>query len=96
MAELSERREGWPATIVDLSALVQSSPEGENMYVLMTTEQEETYRGLYQDQAGTIGLEKVPSENRGDTGHRPNRFPGATLIERVVGFIESYKGSSYA
>ena len=66
------------------------------MHGLMTTEEEETHRGLYQDQARTIGLEEILSDNGGDTGHRPSRFPGATLIERVVGFIESYKGSSYA
>jgi hypothetical protein len=64
------------------------------MHTKMTTQQEETHRGFDQVQAGT--MEKVPSGGGGDTGHLPNRFPGATLIERVVGFIESYGGSSYA
>jgi hypothetical protein len=66
------------------------------MHTKMTTEDEETRRGLYRAQAGTMGLEKVPSGGGGDTGHLHGRFPGATLIERVVGFIESYQGSSYA
>jgi hypothetical protein len=63
------------------------------MHPKVTTEEEETHRGFYQAQAGL--LEKVPSGG-GDTGHLPDRFPGATLMERVVGFIESYHGSSYA
>jgi hypothetical protein len=61
------------------------------MHTEMTTEEEETHRGFYQAQAGVI-----ENDGGGDTGHLPDRFPGATLIERVVGFIESYHGSSYA
>jgi len=64
------------------------------MHTKLTTEEEETRRGFYQDQAWT--MEKVPSGGGGDTGHLPDLFPGTTLIERVVGFIESYQGSSYA
>lgn len=66
------------------------------MHTKMTTKDQETRRGLHQDQAGTMDSEKVPSGGGGDTGHLPSRFPGATLIERVVGFIETYHGSSYA
>jgi hypothetical protein len=66
------------------------------MHTKLTTEDEETHRGLYQAQVTTMVSENVPSGGGGDTGHLPDRFPGATLIERVVGFIESYQGSSYA
>ena len=55
------------------------------------TEEEGTDSLHYGDPLQTKGLREVSISNR-SAGYVTHSFPGATLIERVVGFMDRYYG----
>jgi hypothetical protein len=69
---------------------------GGNMRVTRATEDEETHRHVFKDQSWIRQLDTVPSGAARDAGHVTKGIGGTTLMERVVGFMERYKGSLYA
>jgi hypothetical protein len=60
------------------------------MQVNITTDNEETDRSLANGEAGSLGLDQVSLGDAHDAGHPRDRFYRATLIERIVGFMERY------
>lgn len=52
-------------------------------------------RCVHNNRAETMGLHHIGSSGFHGAGDAVDRFPGATLTERVVGFLERYNQSVY-
>ncbi len=60
------------------------------MQANITTDDEEMDGGFDNAHAGSMDLDKVSIGATHDAGHAMDHFCRATLIERVVGFVEKY------
>jgi hypothetical protein len=54
------------------------------------TDNGERNKDFSNDQGETTDLDKVPIGGTHDAGHAVDHFCRATLIERIVGFMERY------
>jgi hypothetical protein len=63
------------------------------MHADKTTEDKDTDRGFLNDQLWSDDLDHVSISGTHDVGHVTSPIPCATLIERVVGFMDKYNES---
>jgi hypothetical protein len=63
---------------------------GANIRENTMTDDRERNRDFSNDQEETMDLDKVSISGTHDAGHAPDHFYRATLIERIVGFMERY------
>jgi hypothetical protein len=73
-----------------LFCLGSFTPAPEDMQANITTDDEERDRGFDNGHAGSMDLDKVSIGATHDAGHAMDHFYRATLIERIVGFMERY------
>jgi hypothetical protein len=76
--------------LLNNSALVHSPDSGGNMQANITTDDEETDRSFDNGPAGSLGLDQASIGGDHDAGHPRAHFYRATLIERIVGFMDKY------